>query len=417
MNGFRDFFFVLFLGINAILYAQQGHLIIAGGGLQEDNSEVFNEIVRLSGGRSAIIGIIPAASGSPVQSYMAFKKILMKYGLEENQILLIRIASEDDNVTEEDESLWMNNAYDSSTCRLIQECKGIWFSGGDQMRVTRAFLTLEGKDTPALKAIRSVLSRGGMVGGTSAGAAIQSQVMIGGGSSMGALMYGIANIYSEEEVDGRGKLFLTQGLGFFPEGVVDQHFDRRARLGRLAMALFEYSDKYSLGFGIDENTALIYNLKSRFITVKGKGGVSLLDISSARYQKKGDMPCLQNMGLSYLTVGDSLKLGSMQFIPAKNKLKVTGSENYQITELPYTGLLSGTGFTLMDFISVYLIDNKSLDTISTITFNSQGLGFKKELRKVKITEGFMADLPDDEKYSFYGVRLDIIPIQVEIKEL
>lgn len=417
MNGFRDFFFVLFFGINAILYAQQGHLIIAGGGLQEDNSEVFNEIVRLSGGRSAIIGIIPAASGSPVQSYMAFKKILMKYGLEENQILLIRIASEDDNVTEEDESLWMNNAYDSSTCRLIRECKGIWFSGGDQMRVTRAFLTLEGKDTPALKAIRSVLSRGGMVGGTSAGAAIQSQVMIGGGSSMGALMYGIANIYSEEEVDGRGKLFLTQGLGFFPEGVVDQHFDRRARLGRLAMALFKYSDKYSLGFGIDENTALIYNLKSRFITVKGKGGVSLLDIRSARYQKKGDMPCLQNMGLSYLTVGDSLKLGSMQFIPAKNKLKVTGSENYQITELPSTGLLSGTGFTLMDFISVYLIDNKSLDTISTITFNSQGLGFKKELRKVKITEGFMADLPDDEKYSFYGVRLDIIPIQVEIKEL
>lgn len=98
MNYLRKFFFVLFFWIKAILCAQHGHLIIAGGGLQEDNGEVFNEIVRLSGGRSAIIGIIPAASGSPVQSYEGFKNILTHYGLEENQIRLIKIACEDTSV-------------------------------------------------------------------------------------------------------------------------------------------------------------------------------------------------------------------------------------------------------------------------------------------------------------------------------
>ena len=416
-NYYKLSLVVLLFFIHAEVFAQGGNLVIAGGGLRDDNAEVFEEIIRLSGGSRAVVGIIPAAGGSPVQSYLGFRDILKRYGLKETQIRLIRIATEDDKATKEDESLWIGNAYDSATCRQIRECTGIWFSGGDQMRVTRALLNAEGYDTPALEAIRSVLARGGMVGGTSAGAAIQSKIMIGGGSSMGALMYGITDIYSEKEVDGRGKLYLTQGLGFFPEGIVDQHFDRRARMGRLAMALFKFSDKYSLGFGIDENTALIYNLKNRFITVKGKGGVSLLDISSASYQKKGDMPCLQNLQLSYLTAGDSLKLGIMQFIPAKNKVKVTGSENYQITELPSTGLLSGSGFTLMDFISVYLIDNKSLDKISTVTFKVQGLGFKLELRKVENTEGFMADLPDDEKYSFHGVRFDLIPVQLDIKEL
>ncbi len=416
-NYFKLSLVVLLFFIHAEVFAQGGNLVIAGGGLHDDNAEVFEEIIRLSGDSSALVGIIPAAGGSPMQSYLGFRDILKRYGLKETQIRLIRIATEDDKTTQEDESLWIGNAYDSATCRQIRECTGIWFSGGDQMRVTRALLTAEGNDTPALESIRSILARGGMVGGTSAGAAIQSKIMIGGGSSMGALMYGITNIYSEEEVDGRGKLFLTQGLGFFPEGVVDQHFDRRARLGRLALALFKNSDRYSLGFGIDENTALIYNLKNRFITVKGNGGVCLMDISSARYQKKGNMPFLLDIGLSYLTAGDSLKLGSMQFIPAKNKVKVAGRENYQIIELPSTGLLSGSGFTLMDFISVYLIDNKSLDTISTVTFSGQGFGFKIELRKAKNTEGFMADLPDDEKYSFYGVRLNIIPVQVEIKEL
>lgn len=416
MNYLLEFFFVLFLGINEILYAQQGHLIIAGGGLQEDNSEVFNEIVKLSGGRSAIIGIIPAASGSPVQSYEAFKKILIKYGLEENQIQLIRIASEDDNVTEEDESLWMNNAYDSSTCSLIRECTGIWFSGGDQMRVTRAFLTLEGKDTPALKAIRSVLSRGGMVGGTSAGAAIQSKVMIGGGTSIGALLYGIAEVYSEEEVDEKGKLYLGDGLGFFQEGIVDQHFDRRARLGRLTVALLH--KKVNLGIGIDENTALIYNVGKRNATVKGKGGISIIDVSLAEMKFHGTLPEILNCKISYLTSGDSVSFINFRITPASGKVYIVGKESNQISILPSSGLLAGVGYTISDFIFVYLIDNKNLKSVSNITYTHEGWGYRIVFYKDNTSYGFMAEKADEEKYSFGNVWFDLKPLiisEIEIK--
>lgn len=416
MNCLREFFFVLFLGINAILCAQQGHLIIAGGGLQEDNSEVFNEIVRLSGGRSATIGIIPAASGSPVQSYEAFKKILMKYGLAENQIQLIRIASEDDNVTEEDEALWMNNAYDSSTCRRIRECKGIWFSGGDQMRVTRVLLTSEGKDTPALKAIRSVLFRGGMVGGTSAGAAIQSKVMIGGGTSIGALLYGVAEVYSEEDVDGRGKLFWGDGLGFFQEGIVDQHFDRRARLGRLTVALLH--KKINIGVGIDENTALVYNLKSCYATVIGKGGVSIVDVSSAEMQMHEALPEIRKCKISYLTSGDSVSFMNFTITPASDKVYIVGKESNHISIMPSSGLLAGVGYTISSFIFTYLIDNKNLKSVSNITYTHDGWGYRMVFYIDNTSYGFMADRSDEEKCSFGNVWFDLIPLiirEIEIK--
>ncbi|MGC8866533.1 MAG: cyanophycinase [Bacteroidales bacterium] len=409
--------FIWILVAMGFIHAQDGYLVIAGGGLHKDNKEVFQEIVRLSGGKGALLGIVPAAGGSPVQSYNGFKEILMEYGLNENQIRLIRIATEDDKSTQEDESRWIRNAYDASVCQQISECTAIWFSGGDQMRITQALLDSNGNDTPALKAIRRLLDRGGMVGGTSAGAAIQSKTMIGGGSSMGALLFGIADKYSEDEVDGKGKLYLTQGLGFFPEGIVDQHFDRRARLGRLALALFRNSHLFNLGFGIDENTALIYNQKERSITVKGKGGVSLIDISSARLNFIRGMPRMQNLFLSYLTSGDSLLLEFMHFIPGKNKVSTRGNEYYQITELPSTGLLSGAGFTLIDFISVYLIDNKSLDRVSQVSFNTRGQGFKIEIWKDEQTLGYLTDLPDDEKYSFWRVRMDIIPCEINWIEL
>ncbi len=413
----RAIFTVLFFNLLVSMYSQGGYLVIAGGGLQAGNSDVFEEIIRLGGGRSAIFGIVPAAGGSPIQSFMGFREILMQYGLNESQIKLIKIATEDDASTEEDESLWIRNAYDTGVCSDIASCTGIWFSGGDQMRVTRALLTKEGRDTPALQAIRDVLARGGIIGGTSAGAAIQSRIMIGGGSSMGALLYGISDVYSEEEVDGRGKLFLTQGLGFFPEGIVDQHFDRRARLGRLVMALFKSPIRFTLGFGIDENTALIYDVKHRTLTVKGKGGISLLDISNASLSYERERPVFRDLYLSYLTPGDSLYVETLRFIPGKNKVNTRGREYYQMKELPCTGVLSGAGFTLNDLVSVYLIDNKALDKIFQITFGAQGDGYRLDLEKEESTMGFLADMPDDEKYSFWRVKMNLIPIQVKIMDI
>ena len=64
-----------------------------------------------------------------------------------------------------------------------------------------------------------------------------SRDMIAGGVSFTALLEPLASAYSDSEDQDSGRLFLSRGLGFLPDGLVDQHFDRKARLGRLVRAL------------------------------------------------------------------------------------------------------------------------------------------------------------------------------------
>ena len=117
-------------------------------------------------------------------------------------------------------------------------------------------MTADGKDTVVLKVIRKIYENGAVLGGTSAGAAVMSNPMIASGTSVGALTDGVHILKNFDQDTGDDQLFLTTGLGFFTHGIVDQHFLERGRFGRLLVATQYNKTRY--GFGIDENSAMVY---------------------------------------------------------------------------------------------------------------------------------------------------------------
>lgn len=124
----------------------------------------------------------------------------------------------------------------------LDDATGVWICGGKQSRLARAYL-----ETPVEAALRRVVARGGVVGGTSAGAAITSRVML---------------VYDE----------IRQGLDLVPGAIVDQHYLVRRREERLRRALMAHPDR--VGLGIDEATVLI--LRGRTLTVRGESTVTLM---------------------------------------------------------------------------------------------------------------------------------------------
>lgn len=182
-----------------------------------------------------------------------------------------------------DESTWRDNGYQPALAEQIERFDGFWFLGGDQMRIGESLRRMPDQDSPALAAMRRVLARGGVIGGTSAGAAMMSDPMIAGGDSFNALRLAPASYAERTEGSDGGRLYLHHGLGFFPYGLVDQHFDRRARLGRLVRALIETG--VGMGFAVDEDSAMLVDLARGGLTALGSATVTVIDVRGAAWQR------------------------------------------------------------------------------------------------------------------------------------
>ena len=195
--------------------APPGALVICGGGGLPES--VRREFIRLAGGPEARIVVIPTASGDadgPADGLAGFLEPWTKRGVASAVLLHTRSRA---------------SADEPGFTRPLEEATGVWFSGGDQSRVTEVYL-----GTAVERALHAVLGRGGVIGGTSAGAAIMSRVMITGG---------------------RAKATVGTGFGFLPGTVVDQHALRRSRLNRLLGVLADHRDL--VGVAVDESTALV----------------------------------------------------------------------------------------------------------------------------------------------------------------
>jgi len=213
----------------------QGTLFICGGGKIPD--KVMNEFVKIAGGRNASIVVVTTASET-ADSGDVDRNI--DFWRRQQFARLSFLHTRDRQIAD-----------DPKFSEPLATATGVWFIGGHQQRLTDAYL-----GTRAEKAIKAVLKRGGVVGGTSAGAAIMSQVMIAGGG------------YQTPE-GGLTELEIGHGFGFLPGMLVDQHFVKRKRRDRLLLALTKYPKL--VGIGIDENTALIVH--GRKISVMGESVV------------------------------------------------------------------------------------------------------------------------------------------------
>jgi cyanophycinase len=274
-----------------------GSLALIGGRLEESNVAVFAEMRRLAGGR---VLVFPTASAEPKAVGEESLQVFRAHGFEgEVAPLTPRNAA--------------RLARDPELIARVADYGSVYFTGGDQANIVSS-LAPGGRETPLLAAIRAARAAGGMVAGSSAGAAVMSRRMLLGGTSIEAVVHGVA---ADPEKAG---LLLGDGLGFFQHGMVDQHFIKRGRLGRLVVAMAAAGVRR--GFGVDENTALLVEGDSA--RVCGEYGVMLVDLGPGRRDPGGRS--FEGFRLSYLDDGDSVDLRRFRPVPGAAKRRVRKRE-------------------------------------------------------------------------------------------
>lgn len=393
----------------------KGSLVIVGGGLEGNNKSIFQALIDLAGGpEAAEFVVIPSAGGAPVQSFAYFRSELSSYGIPPEKIHLIPVAMiDDDSTLTVNESEWKDNGDDEDLAALVRKCTGVWFTGGDQMRTTRTLFHEDGSQTAVLQAVWDVYRSGGVVGGTSAGAAIMSETMIGGGTSLAALDRGVIREYGGDDFPADSGVLVIRGLGFFPHGVVDQHFNQRSRIGRLAVVVAETGDSFTMGFGVDENTALIYDATSQKMHVAGPGGVTVLDAKNARISRVRQWTKMENLAVSYLEEGDSFDLETRTVTPSSGKKAIEGMEAFTDPFTNQLGVLSQDYYSFRDLYTRYLIDNSRNGSVQALNLTGQDTGVNLILRKEKTSRGFFSGTSRDERqYTVSGLSMDLIPVRI-----
>jgi cyanophycinase len=408
-NRHKPILAALFLGLLAgpLCAVNRGALFIIGGALRADNALVYEEMIRLAGGREeAVIGIIAAASGTPAQTAQGIADDFTTHGVGLNQIRILPMAVVDDPSTADvDESAWVGNGFSLDLARTVSSCSLVFLSGGDQSRYRKTLLDEAGNPGPVLEALRALYQRGGVIAGTSAGAAVMSDPMLVSGTSLAALTK-----------NGTDPLRLDRGLGFFPGFMVDQHFLKRGRLGRLLMTLLpgEHDSGHRLGIGVDEDTALV--IQNGTGRVLGRSGCLLVDARRVRIENQETGLRLEDLRLHYLHSGDLLDLGSMgMVIDPQRRLIEPGQEYYD--RFPASGDIFGRD-TLTTLMTEGLGDCRQQE-IFGLAFDPGGRGavpgVRLRLARTPETRAYLGRIDGAYTYSVLQVRLDVEPVTVRIE--
>jgi len=280
--------------LSADAVSAPGKVMMMGGAMTDDNAEVYNALKAAAGGGTPKIAVICSASADYQSAYESYQHVFQSYGFDP---VFIPVAL--DNYTTE--------AYSQANVDLINNCQAVFFSGGDQSRYSRCMFTDAGADTPVMAAVRAVYSRGGVISGTSAGAAIMGGFTYGEGDSYGYLE---ANHMVEKQISDVSLVDpndsnnggYVQGFGFTSpyDAIVEQHCEARGRLGRIIVAMRELQS--SIGIAVDENTAVLLNNDTA--TVYGVNGASIIDSSEATFPSDTYFR-VNNLTISYLTSGDT----------------------------------------------------------------------------------------------------------------
>lgn len=400
---------------NAALAESPGALVIAGGFLQESHQDIFQAVIEPidKPADDIRLGVMPAATGNIAGNYAKIVNAFVELGLSEEHIQLLPLATGDDKRTEGvDESEWADNGNDEALSGTIKDLDAIWFLGGDQTKITAVLLNDDGSDTPVLAAMRDMHAQGGVLAGTSAGAAIMSPIMLAGGDSQGALFQGFSDDYQSMNNQEFGPVVVRPGLGFFDAGLIDQHFDRKARMGRLITVMLKHEDGMPLGIGIDEGTALIIN--DNEWTIAGSGGVTLVDTSEATRPGTGFPLSAENIRLDYLLPGDRYLPDGGDYQVREDAYETVGNEYFDVPVSLQSGLLSANR-NLQELVGFDLLDNAATQKVESLLLGNDNQALRLEFTQDEATQGYWSQDMTKDLYSFENVRLDLVPLQVELK--
>lgn len=383
-----------------------GRLVIIGGGLQAGQGDVYRAFIDQRRGDGPIL-IVPIASAEPLRAASRTTAALRAQGVPYELVSTLPLAAVDDPKTEEDEALWADNADDSALVSVIETASAIWFTGGNQSRITDVLMDADGEDTPVLQAIRSAHASGTVIGGSSAGAAMMSPTMIVSGRSL-------PSIYPSEAED--HEITLAPGLGFFAHGVIDQHFGQRARLGRLIAALFDERINPALGFGVDENTAFVVDADGR-ATVAGTGYVTLVDARRAVRTETEQAIFVEGLSISLLSQGDVIDVRSLTITPAPYKSTTIGSEYSQVPRAQSAGVSSPLE-TMASIIGQGLVDTSGVVNTSRVGLAEDGRGVRYTFRQTETSRGYWGRAPDGGgRYTVERIEMSVEPVRVLIEPL
>jgi cyanophycinase len=249
-------------------------LIMAIGGAEDKVRErvILRRFVEEAGGPDASIVVLATASEFP-ETGERYAELF--YGMDANTVEVLRVRNREDAIE------CSREVFD-----VLEYATGFFMTGGSQLRISSAL-----GGTALAAALRRRHAEGMVVAGTSAGAAVISRHMISMGESGGTPR--------------RRLVQMAQGLGFAPDLLIDQHFRRRDRMGRLLTAL-SYNPE-PLGVGVDEDTAAMIDADG-MITVLGSGAVTVVDASGLRFTDshavhRGQPVAMLGLKVDFLTRG------------------------------------------------------------------------------------------------------------------
>ncbi|MCX2865095.1 cyanophycinase [Paucibacter sp. PLA-PC-4] len=374
--------------------------IAIGGALKFDNDAVWKRIVDEAGGPGARFAVFATAAGNPERSARQIIEALNRNGAQAEHIPVApRLKGED----------LQARLHDPALIARVRESRGVYFSGGAQELIVDT-LQPGGRPTEMLKAIWSVFERGGVVAGSSAGAAIMSRTMFR--DAQDALKVLKGQLREGIETD--------RGLGFVgPDLFIDQHFLKRGRFGRMLPLM--QAQGYRLGLGVEENSAAI--IRGGEIEVIGAKGALLVDLGQATHDAKLAAFNVRGASLSYLDRGDRHSLKSGLTTPSPHKSKdlfidphAAGFKPYFKSVPFYPDMLGDT--TIVNAMG-QLLDSPASEARG-LAFSGQpladdakpDLAFEFRLYKGPDTRGWFTGAFGGEDYTVVRMQLDVQPVQI-----
>lgn len=254
----------------------RGTLIPIGGNEDKgiERSEIYTleyiqegilaRVVKESGGKDAFIVLVPTASSIPDEVSANYIEAFGKLGCKNIHIMDIRKRED---------------ALKPIYLELLKKADCVMFSGGDQSKITQYI--------GGTKLHKLIIDRykndDFVIAGTSAGAMCMSQEMITGGSSTEAFI--------------KGAVGMNEGMGFVPQLIIDSHFIRRGRFGRLAEAVARFPDH--IGIGLAEDTGIVIKDCNQ-CEVIGSGMVIIFDPRKLKHNNEKDLETGSPMSLTNL---------------------------------------------------------------------------------------------------------------------
>ena len=245
---------------------------------------ILRRIVEETGGSDSRIEVITTASMIPIEVGKNYQSAFGKIGCTNIGVMNIRNRAE---------------VMESDHFERISNCKAVMFSGGNQLRLTTIF-----GGTPFLDKLmqRYWEEPDFLIAGTSAGAMAMSNTMIYEGNATRAHL--------------KGEVKITTGLGFIDDVIIDSHFEKRGRFGRLAQAVA--SNPSAIGIGLGEDTGLLITDGNRMEAI-GSGMVMIVDGHDIRHSNIADIPdgcpiSIENLKVHICEKGNGYLLHEKKFV-------------------------------------------------------------------------------------------------------